>query len=46
VKLIEESDRETIVLAHVETCLGVENIDEILAQGARSLIGKFRAMGR
>lgn len=30
-KFIEEANRETIVLAHVETCLGVDNIDEILS---------------
>jgi 2-keto-3-deoxy-L-rhamnonate aldolase RhmA len=29
-KFIEEANRETIVLAHVETCTGVENIDAIL----------------
>jgi len=28
---IVESNRETVVLAHVETCLGVENIDDILS---------------
>jgi 2-dehydro-3-deoxyglucarate aldolase/4-hydroxy-2-oxoheptanedioate aldolase len=30
-RFIEESNRETVVLAHVETRLGVENIDAILS---------------